>query len=411
MASFWLDGALAVLTILSSLGSVLIFSYLVSTRRYAPKFLDSAKTLDTGPFKEPLLSIIITARNEEKTIGRCISSLLEQTYRNFELIVVDDSSSDGTFEIANEFQNKDTRVLSVRTEPRPQGWSGKSWPCWTGYRKSRGEILLFVDADSHFRNDAVELTVRYFEAKKYDIFSISPRVKLEGVWSRSTIPFLSGAINLLYPMKNVNDPKHKRAYVFGTFVLVRREVYEAIGGHEKVRDRLVEDAAIAFEAKSKGYRLRVEVGDNLIETEWESGFPEIFHGLERIFSDSIKSYGLLSALNSVLVFFIALFPLIVLVSTLVYLGLLGTTSVFLFISLIASAVGVGGILSTGAIELKSLTGKVGPYPLLFPLGASLFIAAIITSSAKIARGRPFEWKGGKYVQEITSKRERSSKAI
>ncbi|HKW03706.1 MAG TPA: glycosyltransferase family 2 protein, partial [Nitrososphaerales archaeon] len=299
-----------IFSLLSALGAVSITTFLFVTERRAPRFSKSIKKIEIVQ-RDTLLSVIITAKNEEQTIGRCLESLIAQTHENLEIIVVDDESSDDTVKVSQKFSDRDKRIRVVGAGVKPSGWFGKNWPCQKGFENSRGEFLLFVDADSEFDKAVISLALNYALSLSIDMLSLSPRLRLKGVWSRATVPLLTGAINLLYPMTRVNDPDKKRAYVFGTFVLVLRKTYEEIGGHASVKDKLVEDAAIAQRAKSSGHKLRVEIGNEFASSDWESELKVIYHGLERVFSDSVRPYGLLSILNAVLVFFLGIFPLIV----------------------------------------------------------------------------------------------------
>ncbi len=398
-----LSGLAAIFSVLSALGALSIAFYLYSTERRAPKFIESIKQIaDIGKPVMPFVSVIVTAKNEEQVIAKCLASLVDQTYKNLEIVIVDDSSSDRTAIIVEEFGRSDSRIRLVAAGEKPRGWVGKSWPCQRGFENSRGELLLFADADSFLEPKTIELAISYFESRLYDMFSISPRVNLHGIWSQSIMPLLAGGINLLYPMSKVNDPKKERAYVFGTFILVRRTVYASIGGHEKVKDRLVEDAAIAHLVKSSGFKLRVERGAEFLHTEWETDFGSVFHGLERVFSDSIRPYGLVAILNAVLVFFLGIFPLLVVIGYL-YLELVEGISYSLLslasVAFMASLVSIAGLLFTLGRELKQVSGKVGKYPIFYPLGCVIFMLAIISASAKISRRGAFEWKGSKYSQQ------------
>jgi chlorobactene glucosyltransferase len=388
---------------------LIMLLYLLKTEREAPHVMSHSKNQRRK--LEPLVSIIIAARNEEEKISRCISSLLRQSYKSLEIIVVDDNSLDKTRSIAAEFESRDPRVHVLSAGPKPDGWVGKSWPCEVGFQFSKGEILLFVDADSEFEFSALQYSIDYFESSSVDMFSISPRVNLKGIWSKATLPLVSAGINLLYPMKKVNDQKSKRAYVFGTFVLVKRSVYDSIGGHRAIRDRIVEDAAIAQLAKSKGYKLRVMIGDGLITTDWESEFRSIYQGMERIFSDSIRSYGIVSLLNAVLLFILGLYPIAFILGIGIYSTfannlLIGSNLVSLILNggLTASILSIIFAISLDANELRIVKGKrnVGLAPLLYPLGFFLFMSAIITSTIKVSRSKGIEWKGQKFEQRLLS---------
>ena len=393
---------------LSALGSLLFLGYLLHTLARAPRFSESLKELEIGKKKKftsnarqvPAVSIIVTAKNEERFIGRNLESLCSQVYPDLEIVVVDDSSRDRTKELALEFSSRDSRVRVLAADEKPPGWVGKSWACWRGNEFAKGDLLLFMDADSVFeRNDAVESVVKYFEAMGYDMFSISPRVNSGSIWSSSTLPIVSGAIDVLYPLSKVNDPSSERAYVFGTFILVRKKVYVAIGGHKAVRDRLVEDQAIAQRAKLSGYSLRVENGSGYLATDWEEEFSKIYSGLERVTSTSIRSYGLVSILNAFLLFFLAIYPILFLAW--------GVCSVMLFpiadafeigAGIIASLVAMCSMLALAATELRRVVGRVGALPMLYPVGMLIFIAAIVTTTVKVAMGRGLEWKGALYRQ-------------
>jgi chlorobactene glucosyltransferase len=409
LSSILLGFAASFFAILSATLLLIMLVYLLRTEALAPHIRSYIKSQKVK--LEPLVSIIITARNEEEKISRCISSLTGQSYGNLEIIIVDDNSLDKTRSIASGFQKRDPRIRVLAAGEKPNGWVGKSWPCQRGFLSSRGELLLFVDADSVFEPRAVEYSVDYFESSFLDMLSISPHVKVKGVWSNATLPLVSAGINLLYPMKKVNDQKSRRAYVFGTFILVKRSVYDSIGGHEAIRDRIVEDAAIAQLAKSKGYKLRVLVGDGLVGTDWESEFRAIYQGMERIFSDSIRTYGVVSLLNAALIFLLGLYPIVFVIGFAIYSSLVSylflasnLSSLILNAGLTASLLSILFAISLHANELRIVKGKrsISFAPLFYPLGFFLFMSAIITSTIKVSRSKGIEWKGQKFEQRQVS---------
>jgi chlorobactene glucosyltransferase len=399
----------AILALMSMVGVALILAYLINTERKAPNIVSSTDTSEIGSKKIqyfPLISVIIAAKNESQLIERCVTSLRTQTYPNFEIILVDDSSADNTLEIAGKLAATDSRIKVVEAGDKPTGWLGKSWPCQLGFNESKGEIVLFVDADSRFDSRTLNFTIDHFENNCFDMYSISPRIELHGVWSRAIVPLLSSTINLLYPMIKVNDPSNKRAYVFGTFILVRRSVYKAIGGHERVKNTLVEDAAIGENAKSNGFKLYIEKGNGLVATEWETSFRAIYQGVERIFSDSIRSYGPSSVLNSILMFFLGLYPIAFIIAFLLehpYTSVPWTpVFIFLLSGFIASVLSVIFVLLVVSFELWQITGSIGPYPFLYPIGFLLYISAILTTSKKVFTSKPLTWKGTSYTHNNLS---------
>ena len=169
--------------------------FLVSTESRAPQFNESLKTMD---YKVPwtptaMVSVVVAARNEEEMIEGCLSSLLAQTYPNLEIIAVDDSSTDSTLSLISKLSSKDDRLRSISAGKKPEGWVGKTWPCWRGFEESKGDILVFVDADSTYRPDLLDLCMRYVQDRKIDMFSLGPRVKISGIWAKAVLPLISEA--------------------------------------------------------------------------------------------------------------------------------------------------------------------------------------------------------------------------
>ncbi|MHB2036730.1 MAG: glycosyltransferase family 2 protein, partial [Nitrososphaerales archaeon] len=233
-------------------------------------------------------------------------------------------------------------------------------------------------------------------SKNIDMFSLSPRVEMQGMVARAVLPLISGAINLLYPMLKVDDKKSNRAYVFGTFVLVKRSVYEAIGGHEAVKNEIVEDAAIARAAKSAGYNLRIERGPQFVSTRWESDARSVYNGLERVTSTSVRTYGMVSVLNAILLFFLILYPILFVA---IYVSL-QPTSPLLMTGFIASILNIATFLVLAEFEMNTISGKFGLSALLYPVGSILFISAIVSTSIKVSRKTGIKWKGQEYVQPL-----------
>ena len=383
------------------IGSFFILIYLETQERRAPRFGDSSKETTLDSNSGVMVSVIIPARNEERDIASCLDSLINQTHSNLEIIVVDNSSTDRTLEVVKSFAVTRPQIGLVPAGTKPAGWVGKSWPCWKGYEKSRGDYLLFVDADSSLNPLAIETSLNYVLKKKIDMFSLSPRVEMQGKVARAVLPMISGAINLLYPMQKVNDERSDRAYVFGTFILVKREVYESTGGHEKVKNEIVEDAAIARITKESGYNLRMERGPEFVSTRWEIDARSVYDGLERVVSTSVRRYGLVSILNAVLIFFITLYPILFAV---IY-AIVRPSGQILAFGCIVSLVCIGIFFVLAELETKTISGKFRLSAFLYPLGSILFISAIVSTWIKVSRRKGIKWKGQEYVQSMSDRSE------
>ncbi|HEX6378690.1 MAG TPA: glycosyltransferase, partial [Nitrososphaeraceae archaeon] len=139
----------------------------------------------------PKVSIIVPARNEEKYISKCLDSLLEQDYSKFEIIVINDSSEDGTWDIIQKYaQNHKQSITSINADPKPDGWAGKSWACYQGYLKTSGDVLMLTDADTIHSQSILSLAMGYFMEQKLDALTAIPRLLCEDVWTKITLPLI-----------------------------------------------------------------------------------------------------------------------------------------------------------------------------------------------------------------------------
>ncbi len=207
-----------------------------------------------------VLSVIVPARNEEDSIGACLESLVVQSEpawelgREWEILVVNDGSSDRTRAIAAGF--KGVTVLDA-PEPEP-GWTGKANAIATGVRAARGRWLLFTDADTV--HEPGHLSVAIAEADRHEVamLSYSPRQIVHGLAQRALMPLIFSELAVLYAPAKVNNPEKRIAAANGQFLLVRRDAYEQVGGHEAVKDAVLEDVQLAgiFKRRKLGLRFR-----------------------------------------------------------------------------------------------------------------------------------------------------------
>ncbi|HEY1807271.1 MAG TPA: glycosyltransferase family A protein, partial [Acidobacteriaceae bacterium] len=200
-----------------------------------------------------ILSVIIPARNEEDCLGVCLASLVEQREKaweleqDWEIIVVDDASTDGTRAVAAGFS-----TVTVMDAPRlEKGWTGKNNACWAGSQKARGQWLLFTDADT--RHEPGHLRLAMVEAERHGagMLSYSPRQVVRGLAQRALMPLVFSDLAVTYTPAKVNDPARQVAAANGQFLLVRRDVYDKIGGHAAVRGAVLEDVELASLVKRR----------------------------------------------------------------------------------------------------------------------------------------------------------------
>jgi chlorobactene glucosyltransferase len=239
----------------------------------------------------PLVSIIVPARNEAQNISTCVASLLNSVYPRREIIVVDDDSVDGTSDILRILEEHSKGGLRIVTGAQlPAGWLGKPWACWQGYQLARGELLLFTDADTRHDDALLGHAVGALRNREADMVSVLPRQLLVTFWERLIMPHIFALIMLRYPdLKRVNRTRDPRRVIAnGQFLLIRREAYEAIGGHEALRTEVVEDQAIAQRVVASGRRLFVAHAEELMETRMYRSLGGIIEGWSKNLATAMR---------------------------------------------------------------------------------------------------------------------------
>ncbi len=247
--------------------------FLVVWQRTRPDKKDIIKTLpvkaSAQPTIGPLVSIIVPARNEELNIRRCVTSLLEQDYGHYEVIVVDDGSTDGTARILDELaatHPNGSRLYVLRLRDLPTNWAGKPHAIHMGTQEARGEWLLFTDADTWHAPNALRSSLTQALEERADMFTLGSQQELPHFWNKVMMPMAYLGISMQYPPRLVNDPLSKVAVANGQYILIRREVYDAIGGYERpdLRATLLDDRDLARVIKQQGYRLHFVDGRDLV---------------------------------------------------------------------------------------------------------------------------------------------------
>jgi glycosyltransferase involved in cell wall biosynthesis len=220
------------------------------------------------------VSIIVPARNEEVCLGDCLRSIVSQTGVAFEIIVVDDQSTDRTRSIAESFAG--VRVISPG--PLPANWTGKNNAVAAGARAARGQWLLFTDADTVHLPGSLAHALKEAQEHRADLLSYSPEQIAVTFWELATMPVVFAELARQYPPEKVTDPESPIAAANGQYILVRREAYEAVGGHTAVADSLLEDVALARVFKSSGRRIRFRYAAEAVRTRMYRSFRQLREG-------------------------------------------------------------------------------------------------------------------------------------
>ena len=220
------------------------------------------------------MTIVVPARNEEACLGDCLASLVAQAGVAFEIVVVDDHSTDRTGEIARSFAG--VRVISPG--PLPGGWTGKNNAVVAGVKESRGEWLLFTDADTVHVPGSLARSLA--EAKEHgaELLSYSPEQIAVTFWELATLPVVFAELARQYPPSKVSDPASPVAAANGQYILIRRETYEAVGGHAVIATNLLEDVALARVVKDSGRRIRFRYAADAVRTRMYRNFRQLREG-------------------------------------------------------------------------------------------------------------------------------------
>ncbi len=355
-----------------------------------PRLVDSPPDL---PPDTPLVSIIVPARDEAENIGRCLGSLLHAEWPEYEIVLVDDRSEDGTREIAEALaEQTGGRVRVVAGEPLPEGWIGKPWACWQGFKAARGDLLLFTDADTRHGPELLSRAVRALRDHGADMLSALPRQVMVGFWERFMLPHVWFIITARYPlMSRVNRSANPLTVMAnGQFILVRREAYEAIGGHAAIRDEVVEDVRLAQRMVAAGRSLFVAHAEELIQTRMYASLAGIIEGWSKNVARGAR---------------IGAWPAVRAIAPWVAVALPVVAWVLPPAMLAASLAGFGGdglqlwaFAATGADlffwAVADLRQRVPvAYALTFPFGA---LATALVFARSALRGGRILWKGRSY---------------
>ncbi len=347
--------------------------------------------------KLPPVTIIVPARNEERSIERCVQSLLAQDYPDFELIVVNDGSTDRTSEILARYESNSLLTIVTLDEDLPPDWAGKPHAMQRGYEAARSESewILFSDADTLHQPNALQSTVREALKEKADLLSLLPEMELKSFWEKLLMPFAVMGIALQYPPNEVNRPDSKLAIANGQFLLIRRAAFERVGGYGgKLKGSLLDDRDMALAVKESGGRLLLKNGRKLVAVRMYTGLAEIWRGFRKnAFVGSRAAY------VSVPLFIITgiimgVLPFLQLPYALLrWLRSGGKQSQ----NLLGYSLAQVTLLLVARWRLDRTMGVPARYALLTPLSTLVFMGILLDSMIRSLTGRGLSWKGRTYA--------------
>ena len=334
------------------------------------------------PPDPPRVAVVIAARNEEADLPATLDGLIGQTYAPAEIVVVDGGSTDRTREVIDA---RAPRVRRIDEPPLPPGWVGKNWGCATGAQATTSEWLLFLDADVRLEPGAVAALMDRARATGSDLLTVAPKVEMVGFWERVVLPFMVQLILLYFRAPRMSRPNSRAALVNGQCYLIRRSVYESVGGHLAIRGYVLEDIALARNLKAARARMRVVWAPELATTRMYRDRHEMFEGLLKnihgLRYSAARQTGFLAGVVGFYYLPLMVLPLGLLAGNLPLIGMGG----FLWVALFGKHVG-----------FARAVGAPAAYGLLYPLSAGFYVALLTASLVDGSRGRPIRWKGRLY---------------
>ncbi len=352
---------------------------------YLDKFENTSKSF-------PKVSIILPARNEEEFIGKCLDSLIQQDYENYEIIVIDDSSNDTTGKIISEYAKKYSKIIPVSARPKPDGWMGKNWACMEGYRKATGELLLFTDADTKHSKNVLSLAVSHLISFNLDALSAIPKMLTFDFWTKITLPMISTFLHTRFSALNVNNPSKKTGYFFGSFFILKKKTYEEVGMHEGVKQEIIEDGALGKKVKELGYKMRMVRGDHLIDAVWARDRITLWNALKILM---VPLY-LQSGKIAIGIFFAVLFLLFIpfpIFAVSILLSVEDTSAKMLCISAAIASI----LIYIGAIIEVKIGLKLRLVHAFFaPLGGLVVVLGFLSGLIQAKRDSSVTWKERTY---------------
>jgi glycosyltransferase involved in cell wall biosynthesis len=338
---------------------------------------------DRKPASNPRVSIIVPARNEEADIEQSLRSLLALDYDNYEVIAVNDRSTDRTGEIMDEMiraENDRLRVLHHRD--LPTGWMGKAHAMCTAANQATGDWLLFTDADVLFKADSLRRALAYAEAQKVDHLIVFPQMVMKTPGEFMMIAFFQTMFTFGHRPWKVADPKRKDHMGVGAFNLLRRNAYESVGTYEALRMEVLDDMKLGKLVKNAGYTQHNVFGADLISIRWARGAMGVVNNLTKNFFAILSFQPWRTFLSAFVLFFLNLLP---------FLGVFfahGWARLPYAIALASMFLIYVGM---------SWHSKVPPYYfLLHPVSTTLFIYTLLRSMFQTLHNDGVVWRGTRY---------------
>jgi chlorobactene glucosyltransferase len=340
--------------------------------------------------ERPRVSVLVPARNEAMNIEACVRSLLAQNYTDFEVIVLDDGSSDGTLFLLQRLARRNARLRLLEGKPLPSGWMGKQWACHQLLQSATGEFILFTDADTRHAPNMLRNSVSAQQAVRSDLLTALPREEVISWGEKLVVPVISWAIFTLLPLRlAARWSRPEFSITIGQLMLFRKTALEAIGGYEAVRQEVVDDVALGRLIIAHGYRWTLLDGTGEVTCRMYRGFGDAVEGFTK---------------NAFAFFDFRVFPCI---AVCLWIGLafleppLALVSTYLGMPLTRFPTNLAIVALVQSLILWHMAYRRLRLPIylaaLYPVSLGLFILIIFRSMAFTITGQA-RWKGRQLVR-------------
>lgn len=261
--------------------------------------------------QQPKLDIFIPARNEEQNIEQVVNSILQSEYINYRILILDDNSTDKTWQVVEGFAKTNQKIELINGKTLPENWLGKNWACHQLSQKSESEFMLFIDADVTLDRNAISFALNLMQNKKVDLLSIFPTQHIKSFGEQLVVPLMDWLLLTFLPLCKVLSSNSKSlSAANGQFMLFRTEAYKQFGGHEKIKNKIVEDIEFARGFKSIKKQIITLTGNNLVQCRMYSGFSEAVNGFSKNLYSGLNTNPFLFLMLLFTIFFIFIFPFI-----------------------------------------------------------------------------------------------------
>jgi cellulose synthase/poly-beta-1,6-N-acetylglucosamine synthase-like glycosyltransferase len=375
--------------------------------RLMPALRSDSYRSDSPPNPAPSISVLVAAKDEEANIARCLRSLLAQDYPQYEVIAIDDRSTDRTPLIIDELAEgcsapgdsrtgANGRLTALHVKELAEGWFGKNNAMREGAARAKGQWLCFTDADCEFTSPRVlAVAMRFASEHQADFVSVLPAHRADSFWERVLQPACSGILLIWFHPLRVNDPSCRTAYANGAFMLMRRSCYETIGGHEPVKAEVNEDIHMARLAKERGQRLAVVTNDDLYTVRMYESLAQGWRGWTRIFYGCFGSVRRL-LLSALVVTVMSLLPWIALATSAAVMAAGGGAADTAWRGLCAAAAATCVAQLSVTVRFYGMSRSGTWYGLLYPVGAAIGFAALLNAVRRVGGRGKITWRGTTY---------------